>query len=130
MCSVEGTTYEVRDGKALWGGRLLSDAVDDLRRAIVERFAPAVIVLFGSVADGSDGPDSDVDLLVVLDDAPRDRRRSLMTALRKATRAVGVPRDIAVTSLADFTANRERVGTLEHESLRTGVVIHDERRVA
>ena len=67
----------------------MSDAVDDLRRAIVERFAPAVIVLFGSVADGSDGPDSDVDLLVVLDDAPRDRRRSLMTALRKATRAVG-----------------------------------------
>jgi predicted nucleotidyltransferase len=122
--------YEVRNGKAVWGGRLLREWVDDVGQAIVDRCDPTLVILFGSVADGSDGPDSDLDLLVVLDTAPPDARRAVMTDLRRATRSTGVPRDIVVTSMADFERNRVRPGTLEHESARNGVVIHDKRPAA
>ena len=39
---------------------------DDLVETLVAEFDPARIILFGSVAAGTDGPDSDIDLLVDL----------------------------------------------------------------
>lgn len=117
--------YEVRDGKAAWGGRLLRDWVPDVVGLLVEKFDPAAIILFGSVAQGTDGPDSDLDFLVVLDDAPRQRRVRLMVELSKATRACTVPRDLLVTSAEDMSRRRNMVGTLEHEAVRDGVVFYE-----
>ena len=56
--------YAVRDSRAEWDGRLLREWVPELVGAVVATFDPQRIVLFGSVANGSDGPDSDIDLLV------------------------------------------------------------------
>jgi hypothetical protein len=86
------TGYEVRDGKAVWAGRQLRDWIPDLVEAVVARFDPVQLIVFGSVASATDGPDSDLDVLVVLDDAPVEHRRELMVELRKATRAVHAPR--------------------------------------
>lgn len=48
-------------------------------RQAVERFADRIerIVLFGSVARGTDGPESDIDILVVADDRRSDLRDAL-----------------------------------------------------
>ncbi len=44
---------------------------------LVEAYEPLKIYLFGSMARGEAGPDSDYDLMVIVpDDAPRDRRCS------------------------------------------------------
>lgn len=122
--------YEVHDGRSSWGGRGLREWVDDVTALIVERFDPSKVLLFGSVAQGTDGPDSDLDLLVVLDDAPIDRRRELMVALRQATRSVDVPRDLLVTSSADFDRNRSVVGTTEYEPANHGVVVYERQPAA
>ena len=46
-------------------------AIDEITRRLVDYFHPERIYLFGSVARGDDGPDSDLDFGVVLpDDAP------------------------------------------------------------
>ena len=46
-------------------------------RRLLEAYRPELIYLFGSVARGEAGPDSDYDLLLVVpDDAPPERRRS------------------------------------------------------
>ena len=42
------------------------ETISEMVRRIVERFHPEKIILFGSYARGTAGPDSDVDLLVVL----------------------------------------------------------------
>jgi predicted nucleotidyltransferase len=118
-------TYEVREGRPSWGDRRLREWADDITALIVERFDPTKVILFGSVADGTDGPDSDLDLLVILDDAPVDRRRELMVALRKATRSLDVPRDLLVTSAADFDSNRSVVGTTEYEPANHGIVVYE-----
>ena len=102
----------------------LSAWVPELVTAIVERFDPARIVLFGSVADHTDGPDSDIDLLVVLDDAPLSDRRRLMVELRRAARAIAAPHDLLVTSVEDFERNRRTPGTTEYEPATNGVVVH------
>jgi predicted nucleotidyltransferase len=40
--------------------------IDAMVRRIVQRFDPEKVILFGSHARGTAGPDSDVDLLVVM----------------------------------------------------------------
>ncbi|MDO9709631.1 nucleotidyltransferase family protein [Paracraurococcus lichenis] len=48
---------------------------ESLLRQIVATYNPRRVILFGSHARGEAGPDSDLDLLVVLDDdAPEDLR--------------------------------------------------------
>lgn len=122
--------YEVRDGKAVWAGRELREWIPDLVAAVLAAFDPVQIIVFGSVASGTDGPDSDLDVLVVLDDAPLDRRRGLMVELRKATRTVRAPRDLLVTSQADFVRDRAAVGSIEHAAFHGGRVVHERRSAA
>jgi predicted nucleotidyltransferase len=49
------------------GRRIPAEAIDEAVRQIVELFRPQRIILFGSYAYGRPRPESDVDLLVVLD---------------------------------------------------------------
>jgi DNA polymerase sigma len=46
--------------------KAVADAIEEMVRRIVAQFHPKKIVLFGSHARGAGGPDSDVDLLVVM----------------------------------------------------------------
>jgi predicted nucleotidyltransferase len=100
--------------------------VPDLVDAIVTQFDPVKVILFGSVASGEDGPDSDIDLLVVLDEAPVLERRHLMVELRRCTRKIAAPHDLLVTSRDDFERLRDTPGTTEYEPGH-GVVVHERR---
>jgi uncharacterized protein len=40
----------------------------ELLQSVVAHFRPQRVIVFGSVARGTTGPDSDIDLLVILDD--------------------------------------------------------------
>jgi len=59
--SPEGTTAEQEGDEVT-----TSEAINIMVERIVEQFHPLRITLFGSRARGDAGPDSDVDLLVVL----------------------------------------------------------------
>jgi len=126
---MDQVTYAVRDNRAEWAGRLLRDWVPDLVPAIVDKFDPTKILLFGSVFDGTDGPDSDIDLLVILDHAALNERRHLMVDLRHASRHIAAPHDLLVTSVDDFERNQNSPGTTEFEPAHHGVVVY-ERSVA
>lgn len=128
-CSVVASAYAFRDNRAVWDGRSLSDWVPDLASVIVQAFDPHEIILFGSVAEGTDGPDSDIDLLVVLDQAPLADRRRLMVDLREASRSIAAPVDLLVTSVEDFERHGSVPGTTEFEPATNGTVIY-ERRVS
>ena len=47
--------------------RIPQKAIDEVVRQIAEKFHPQKIILFGSYARGKPRPESDVDLLVVMD---------------------------------------------------------------
>jgi uncharacterized protein len=53
----------------------------DITRRIVEQFNPDKIILFGSHAYGQPGPDSDVDLFVIMDSQQSPARRSALVSL-------------------------------------------------
>jgi predicted nucleotidyltransferase len=91
-------------------------------KRIVREFKPELIILFGSHARGDAGPDSDVDLLVVLPLAGSKREKQL--EIRKALRGIPTPIDIVVSAPEEFEWRREIVGTIEYPAVREGKLLY------
>ena len=90
---------------------------------IVKRFAPEKIILFGSHAKGTAGPDSDVDLLVIM--APNKSRAAQEIEIRMALRHYRLPKDVIVTTPEDFAWRRKIPGTIERPAAREGRVLYE-----
>ena len=115
-------TYEERDGKARYDGRTLSEWVPEIVQRLVEQFAPSRIVLFGSVARGDDGNDSDIDLLVILPEL-RQRHHDAAVSMLRSLRDLPVPVDLVVTDVAELKERATAPGVVR-VALRAGAVVH------
>jgi predicted nucleotidyltransferase len=91
-------------------------------RRIVRDFHPERVILFGSHARGEAGPDSDVDLLVVM--PFKGLRHRKQVEIRVALHDIQVPIDIIVTSPEDFAWRQNVVGTIEYPAVREGKVLY------
>ncbi|MGQ0742869.1 MAG: nucleotidyltransferase domain-containing protein [Acidimicrobiales bacterium] len=117
-------TVEVVDGKVRYDGRTLAEWMPEVVADIVDACGPVRVILFGSVARGDDGPDSDIDILVVLPKLQRGERHELMGRLRSAIRAV-VPIDVLVTDPGEIERRRDVVGSMLYWPLREGMVVYE-----
>jgi predicted nucleotidyltransferase len=101
-----------------------SPVPDSLIRQIVATYRPLRVILFGSHARGEAGPDSDLDLLVVLDDdAPEEALhwRKLNEARRGYRGAV----DILACHAADVEGRRHITGPFAGTIQREGVTVYE-----
>ena len=103
------------------------ETIDEITRRLVEYFHPERIYLFGSAARGDDGPDSDLDFLVVVpDDIPVDKLHP--GAARKAVSGVAYAKDIVPWLKADFELRAEHVvASLPATVVREGKLLYDAR---
>lgn len=92
---------------------------------IVRQFHPERVILFGSHARGEGGPDSDVDLLVVM--PVEGSRREKVIEIRGALHDIRVAKDIIVTTPEDFQWRKEIPGTIERPAAREGRVLYARR---
>lgn len=98
-------------------------ALAEVVRRLVEAYQPERIYLFGSVARGDAGADSDFDLLVVVpDDAATQRRRS--TLAYEALRGTGTAADVLVCTRSYFEDRRSLKASLPGTVLREGRLLH------
>jgi len=102
--------------------------VEDLRlaeivRRLVDAYQPEQIYLFGSVARGEAGPDSDYDLLVIVpDSAEPERRRSRLAY--QALRGTGTAADVVVWTRSRFDSRAHLKASLPAIVLREGKPLH------
>ena len=92
--------------------------------AVVAHFDPIRVILFGSRARGEAGADSDIDLLVVLDDdvpAAKLGWRSAFEARKDFHQAV----DIVPCRRRWFEDKRKVIGSLAHMAAKDGVVVYE-----
>jgi predicted nucleotidyltransferase len=102
--------------------RRLERIIDQMVLRIVERFDPERIILFGSAGRGEAGPDSDVDLLVVM--PIQGSRREKAVEIGVAVNDIPVPKDIFVTTPEDFEWRKDIVGTIERPAAREGRLVY------
>jgi predicted nucleotidyltransferase len=103
----------------------IAQSIEEMVRRLVERFDPEQIVLFGSHARGTAGPDSDVDLLVILPVSGSKRARQI--EMRVALHDIRVPKDIIVVTPEEVARRRDIVGTIIRPALREGKVLYVRR---
>ena len=105
------------DGKTLQ--ELWPAVVDEVVRAV----DPAEVILFGSVARGEEGPDSDIDLLVVFDHIEPAEKRPMMALIRTAIETFA-PVDVFVTDAAEMVERRDDVGSILYWPAREGRAVY------
>jgi predicted nucleotidyltransferase len=96
----------------------------ELLNRVVDYFHPRRVVLFGSRARGESGPDSDIDLLVILDDdAPADR----LTLRAGWESRCGYDRPVDVVPVRDAVYRRRAkiAGTLAYEAEIDGIAVYE-----
>jgi uncharacterized protein len=97
----------------------------EITRRIRTKFDPDRIILFGSYARGDAGPDSDLDLMVVM--PVHGRRHKKAVEIGVALHDIHIPMDIIVTRPEDFAWRKEISGTLEYPAVREGRVLYAKR---
>ena len=96
--------------------------LDEMVHRIVEAVHPLRVVLFGSAARGVAGPDSDLDVLVVMPDGTHRRRTA--QELYERLLGVDVAVDILVATPADLEKHKDNVGLIYRRILREGKEIY------
>jgi predicted nucleotidyltransferase len=97
--------------------------LNELVRRLVDTYRPERIYLFGSVARGDAGPDSDYDIMVVVsDDAPPDLRDCALAY--RALRGLGIAKDVLVWTRSDFDKRLHLRASLPSTILREGKLLH------
>lgn len=82
------------------GEATIEPVLDGLVRHIVQAVQPKRIILFGSAVRGQMGPDSDLDVLVVMPDGTHRRRTARQ--IYRALRDLGHSKDIIVVTEEDI----------------------------
>jgi uncharacterized protein len=110
---------------AVLGGREMTpaDYIQVMAERIGRDYDPVKIILFGSHARGEAGPESDIDLLVVLPEVANKRQAAV--AIRRVLRDLPVPKDIVVTTPEEIARRGDLVGTVLRPALREGKVLYE-----
>jgi predicted nucleotidyltransferase len=100
-----------------------ADYIQIMAERIIQDYDPVKIILFGSHARGEAGPESDIDLLVVLPEIANKRQAAV--AIRRVLTDLPVPKDIVVTTPEEIARRGDLVGTVLRPALREGKVLYE-----
>ena len=98
------------------------EEIQKVTQQVVERFHPQKVILFGSYAYGEPTPDSDVDLLVVMDidEPPLHAAANISAAIDHP-----FPLDIIVRAPVEFAAALQRKGIVATEITTRGITLYE-----
>lgn len=99
-----------------------AEELDKLVKRIVEAVHPLKIILFGSAARDEMGPDSDMDVLVVMPDGTH--RRHTAQYLYGQMHGVKIPFDIIVATPSDLEKHRNTIGLIYRTVLQEGKTLY------
>ena len=95
-----------------------TEQLDELLRRIIPVMHPLRVILFGSAARGEMGPDSDIDLLVVMPDGTHCRHT--MEELHGLFMGLTFPVDVIVTTPSDLEKRKNSPGYICATALHEG----------
>jgi uncharacterized protein len=105
-------------------GQLISpQTIDGVIATIATTFRPSKVLLFGSYANGQPTPDSDLDLLVVMDtDRPHNQRS---TPIRLLFQPMPCAMDVLVVTPEEVAYWNGTVNHIITAAFETGKVVYD-----
>ena len=105
--------------------KVTEELLQEITRRIVENFQPEKIILFGSHAWGRPEPDSDVDLLVIMESDQRPAKRSAQVG--RLLLDIPFPMDILVRTPEEIGRRLQIGDYFIREILAQGTVLYERR---
>jgi predicted nucleotidyltransferase len=96
----------------------------ELLDPVLAYFRPRRVILFGSAARGEAGPDSDIDLLVIVDDDTPAEKVTLKAG-RESRRPYRLPADVIPVREEIWRRFSRVVGTLPYAARTEGIVVYE-----
>lgn len=100
-----------------------ADAIATVVELLVQRFAPRKVILFGSYAYGEPTLDSDIDLLVVMDNPPDPK--AVWDSVRDIRRSSEICLQIVFMSTNEFEETKDVVGGIAYPAYHWGKVLYE-----
>lgn len=97
--------------------------IDRMKEEIVRRFDPLKIILFGSYARGGFTPDSDVDLIIVMEVEGSKRQKAAEIDAALCDRTLGL--DVIVVTPQEFDKYRNVAGHVIYPAVREGKILYE-----
>ncbi|MGA1870423.1 MAG: nucleotidyltransferase domain-containing protein [bacterium] len=94
------------------------ETLNEMVRRIVAAVHPLRLVLFGSAAIARMGPNSDLDLLVVMPDGVH--RRQTSQKIYRSLSGIGIAKDIIVVTESDIHKHKDNPSLIIYPALREG----------
>jgi predicted nucleotidyltransferase len=101
-----------------------SDLLNEIIQRLVNALHPEKIYLFGSHAYGQPNDDSDVDLLIVVNDSDTPNRKKIVEGYR-ALRELHIPKDIVVVTQSQFDKRSRWLSSIERVVTDKGRLLYD-----
>ena len=99
------------------------DIIDEVKKRLVQAYNPKSIYLFGSYAWGSPTEDSDLDLVIVVDDSQQKSYQRPLAGY-DALFGMNIAKDIIVYTKAEFEAATHNVTTLGFKIKNNGKLLY------
>jgi len=104
---------------------VFAEVLPDLTRRIVEAVHPVRVILFGSAARGQMGPDSDLDVLVVVSDDADQNQAS--KDIYRSLRGLGFATDALVVGESDLALHGQDPWLVYRSALAEGKELYQAR---
>ena len=101
-----------------------SQTIDTLKEILVETYHPSAIYLYGSHAWGQATEESDLDVLVVVDESKEKPYNRSVRGIR-ALRGLKINEDIIVHTKHEFEELSLDVSTLCHKIKKEGTILYE-----
>lgn len=101
-----------------------SQKIDTLKDILVKTYHPSAIYLYGSHVWGNADEESDMDVLVVVDQSDEKQYRRSVRGVR-ALRGLKINEDIIVHTRQEFEELSRDVSTLCHKIKKEGAVLYE-----
>jgi uncharacterized protein len=108
-----------------YGTIVSKELIEAIIRRIAENLNPEKIIVFGSYAGGDPGPDSDLDLLIVMESELPRYKRGL--AVRKLFDPLPCPMDILVYTPAEVSYWQGTINHIITEAFQSGRVCYERK---
>jgi uncharacterized protein len=103
---------------------ITKEQIQEATKRLVEVYQPEAIYLFGSYAWGEPTEDSDIDLMIVVEDA-HNSEFSFIIKGNKALAGIGFPIDFLINSTNDFDMRARHRSNLEFLVKEKGVKLYE-----
>jgi predicted nucleotidyltransferase len=124
----KSATLRPRRGGSVTGTpNSIDETIRGIAQAVVDAVNPGRIILFGSMARGKTGPDSDVDLLVVEEESSfqSGSRWAESALIRRALWRFPVPIDVLLFTPEEMEKWKDATNHVIARSVKEGKVLYD-----